>query len=222
MFDINAKIVKLLPGMDLLMEAFREAEMGIDVLGREFGVRCPAGCARCCMTESGNIETSVFELLPMAVHLWQTGRAEYYFGRAKSRGDSGMCALLNDGPGLSGYSCDVYRWRPVICRLFGFSAVRDKYGNAVLSSCGALFRDRADLKDSVNAALKNGLVIPVNMTSAMKARGISPSLGERTYGINEAMIRAIEHVGYRLDMISAINDHENERPPRFPSGRKSA
>ena len=80
------------------------------------GLRCPAGCGRCCL--DGDIQVSVTEMLPMAHAMFCDGTAARWLDRLLAASGSAPCIIYRQEPeqNIPGH-CRYYQWRPLVCRL---------------------------------------------------------------------------------------------------------
>jgi Fe-S-cluster containining protein len=194
--------------LDRLWEAYDE----IDSLTANFkkiaAYDCPKDCRRCCDTPAKNIEASIFEILPLSIHLWQKGEAESCLRKIKETNPESPCVFYDNHPSrqLAG-GCRAYFGRPLVCRLFGFSATTNKYGKPLIVLCRRIKKMDLGLEDRIQGMIDQELKIPNNSNYAHKISLINPFLGQIRYSINEALGRALEMVGYRISLMS--NTHEN-------------
>lgn len=212
----------LFEGLDALLALYREIDSVTDRFKREGKVDCLGSCRECCRTPAVNIEVSIFELLPLSIHLWQTGKAEFWLARAAGAAPDSPCVQLNDDALLQPEGgCRFYAWRPLLCRLFGFSAVEDKYGRLVPVLCRRLTQTTPGLRERLQALVENGLPVPINSFYARRIPLLNPSLGQTRYPINKALLLALEITGYRL-ALAGENGRPHETPPDFPTVGKPA
>ena len=108
-----------------LFRLYRKLDQDISRFRKKTGLRCEQGCGRCC--EYPQVETTVFELIPLAINLWQHNQALAILEKAKKAQYQGQCIFYQADPLIKGKGrCSIYSWRPLGCRLFGFSARSDK------------------------------------------------------------------------------------------------
>jgi len=87
---------------------------------------CPPGCGKCCFKP--DISCTPYELLPMALHLLDQGRAERVLEKALENIHE-RCLFLQISDESAGKArCSEYDYRPFICRAFGVSARNGKKG----------------------------------------------------------------------------------------------
>ena len=110
-----------------------------DVFGdyqKKTGLHCPEGCGRCCL--KSEISCAPHELLPMAFHLIDSGRAEAILEKAHSHTDDKCLFLVVSDEVMGKGSCGEYDYRPFICRAFGISSRQGKYDKIERSICKTL------------------------------------------------------------------------------------
>ena len=187
---MNTKLDEQFEGIDALMAYYAEIDNMTAAAVKEAGVSCMQGCSKCCDTSSRDIEATMFELIPMALHLWQRGQAEHYQALASEAGDEGRCVLyMPEGTDSGGGGCSEYEHRALICRLFGITSVRDKHGNKMPSLCMLIAAHNPKTADKITAHA------PVIAECSAHGRGLSPSsLGSELYSFNMALKLALEKV----------------------------
>ena len=96
-------------------------------------LNCVEKCGACC--NKPDIEVSPLEMLPFALHLFDTGQAEQAFDELDSY--SGFACKQYQRLSLDGKEgyCGIYEYRPGICRMFGAAGYKTKSGEATLSVC---------------------------------------------------------------------------------------
>jgi Fe-S-cluster containining protein len=177
---------------------YEELEGQIAGVARGAGLACAPGCGACCRRPSRAIEASVAELRPLARHLWETGEAEATLDRAWRAGAEGWCVLYeprDDGVFPRG-RCGHYPFRPLTCRLFGFSAIRDKSGRYRPLLSAVMKEHDPGLPHRVEAALEAGLRPPVASEWRLRLAEVDPEAAVRLLPLNEALAAALEREGW--------------------------
>ncbi|WP_332912948.1 YkgJ family cysteine cluster protein [Algoriphagus boritolerans] len=103
----------------------------------ESGMGCISGCGFCCVNP--DVPASPLEFLPLAFDLYEKGIAEEIANQLALQDQLGNCVVYRpqkDDP-TKGF-CGNYANRGLICRLFGASARRTKYGQKELITCKIL------------------------------------------------------------------------------------
>lgn len=112
---------------------FKNIDSKTSAVALSTGIRCKKACGECCLNK--NVEAMAVELIPLALKLRKLKKLELYYALSKKL-EHDSCFFYSPNsldPRLG--SCSVYSERPSLCRLFGFSAARNKYGEASLASC---------------------------------------------------------------------------------------
>lgn len=179
--------------VQLVEEVFAHLDDDIAKFQQETGLGCIRGCGECC--KKPDIEATVLEFLPLAYYLFKTNRdAEVLQGLEKTNSAPPCTFFSTIFPGYQSGRCTIYLHRGLICRLFGFSATKDKEGNPVLATCKII---KSELSDKYKAAVQSigeGGFVPVMNQYYIKLLAIDLDLGNRFYPINEAIKIAIEKV----------------------------
>ncbi len=153
-------------------------------------LHCKFGCGKCCF--KADLEATVLEFLPFALHLYQQNQAEEWLEKI-NQSDSTICLILNptqSGAGL----CTEYPHRGLICRLFGYSARTNKYGKKELVTCQIIKSEQSEAYEQAVVNIEDGTEVPVMNQYYMQLHAIDFDLTKNFYPVNEAIRRAIETV----------------------------
>ena len=177
----------------LVEELFDRLEKEIAVFQSETRLHCIAGCGKCCSTPE--IDASPLEFLPWAFHLFLNGEAEDMLLQLQQKSDSN-CHLYRPHSFIdrSMGSCSDYRYRGLICRLFGYAASRDKYGQLRLATCKIIKEGQQENYNTAEEAISKGLYVPVFTDYYMQLSQIDNRLATTLLPINQALATAIEEV----------------------------
>jgi Fe-S-cluster containining protein len=185
-----------------LTELYEELDREIAQFKITAELDCIKFCHKCCATEGGKIEVSAFECLPLSIHLWQTEKAEIYLQKIGEANIKDPCVLYNvDRPRPDEWGCKYYPRRPLICRLFGFSAILDKRGEPKIALCRPIKEADPEAEKRINQRIAQGLKAPVLSHLARKASFLNPNLGQRRYPMNQGLKIALERLGFQYDLI---------------------
>ena len=181
-----------------LQEVYNELQEEIAQFKRAARIDCPNKCRKCCET-ARFVEVSTFEMLPLSIHLWEKGKAEIILKQLKEVDPEGPCVLLNRNPSLrSEGGCRYYSFRPLICRLFGFSAIRDKYGNPKTTLCKPLKELNPGIEERIDEMIPKGLRVPFIPDYSRRVSFLHPSLGHAKHPINFSLRQVLEEVGQKI------------------------
>lgn len=153
-------------------------------------LHCKFNCGKCCF--KADIEATALEFLPFAHYLHQNDLAYEWYDKL-SASDAEICHILNPtatGAGL----CSEYKYRGLICRLFGYSARVNKYGEKELVTCQIIKTEQKDAFERTEQLIREGENIPVMSQYYMQLHSIDPDLAREFYPINKAIKRAVEIV----------------------------
>jgi hypothetical protein len=188
---------KIFMSMESRVKAVEALFAGLDLEIATFqsqtGLGCKAGCGKCCTHP--DIDASPLEFLPWAFQLFLNGKAESTLEELRIS-ESSICPLYRPLSVLDSNSgrCGDYKYRGLICRLFGYGASRDKMGELRLATCKIIKENQADLYENSKVAMKNGLYVPIFTDYYMNLNQIDFRMGNVILPINKAMKAAIEEV----------------------------
>ncbi len=208
------EIVRCLPAADQkvigdMMVLFDGIDRQTEKFAGQTGLQCPAkaqsrcggdknGCGAC--FENPDVETTVAEVLPLAVHLWSKGSALGKLEDIRSKSFKGVCVFYDPLLQIQG-RCRIYPFRPGLCRLFGFAARKNKYGQRKLITC-KIIKDSQPLacKRTGEELLKGTWDPPLLTTHALAVAKIDPLHGQKLLPINQAIRLGVEKIGYGLEL----------------------
>jgi Fe-S-cluster containining protein len=123
-----------------ICEIYQKADADMAAFREKAQIPCPSGCGACCDHFEPDIVEA--EALYLAAWLMGPGADKRSMLEREDRPD-GCPFWLADDP----YHCQVYPARGLICRLFGFSGMRNSLGEAEFNPCFKL----REMKITVNA-----------------------------------------------------------------------
>ena len=177
--------------VQLVERLFYQLEQDSAQFQNKSGISCVSGCGKCCT--SPDIEASPLEFLPWAFHLFLNGEAEKTLGILK-KNPKRNCLIYKPLSIVDQGRCNDYKYRGLICRLFGFAANTDKYGNLRLVTCKIIKEGQAGKYNSAVEAMAKGLYVPVFTDYYMQLNQIDFQLGNIIVPINKALAMALEEV----------------------------
>jgi Fe-S-cluster containining protein len=167
---------------------YRDADAAIDAFQRATGLACPTGCGTCCETQTPYVRIADMQEIAEA-HVVR-GVAEDTLERARAAGAERPCAIYE--PGRLPGGCTEYELRPVLCRLFGFGAVRDKHGAAALAACRVHKQQVPEAAARAIAHVLAGGAVPMIADWQAAADAASDDGDPRLLPINLALAAALE------------------------------
>lgn len=197
-----AALFPIFPGLKELIGLYKDLDEEASRFKKAAALDCLKFCKKCCTPDKAQIEASVFECLPLSIHLWKRGKAESYLQRIASDGEKNLCVLYSADHSLSPASgCKHYPWRPLLCRLFGFSAVLDKHGHPRIALCRTIKDADPQIEDRINQKIARELRPMIIPHWARQASSLNPHLGQERHPINQAVRLALEKVGLQLHLL---------------------
>ncbi|MFO7882154.1 MAG: YkgJ family cysteine cluster protein [Kosmotogaceae bacterium] len=195
-------------GLQELNKIYSDLDREIETVKKNTGLKCLKNCRACCETPIENIEVSIFELLPLAIELWKIKKSEEILKKIEDNDSKRNCVLyINDQSILTEGGCSFYSFRPLICRLFGFSAVINRNGDRELTVCKVIKDSRNELIQEIRHKIKDKEDLPVYSEYTQKLMGINPYLGQNRFPINLAIKKAVELVGFKLMLLEKIDNN---------------
>ena len=161
---------------------------------KKVGLACPGRCGHCCA--NSNVETTVLEMLPLAQDLSRRGEAEAWWQETENRDFPGQCVFYipDEGDRDQG-RCGVYSLRPLICRMFGYTGNKDKYGRLRLVACNVMKRLFPQVLEEALERVDSGKDKPPVMADfIMRVAMIDPELTKESIAINDAFKKAVERM----------------------------
>jgi Fe-S-cluster containining protein len=202
-----------------VVELYAVIDRHTSALQAATGLHCPPGCGRCCSSEE--VEATVVEMLPLAVEVFRLGEAERWLELIDRGNSSEACVLYQADVLVSGNGrCSFYAWRPIVCRLFGFAAVKNKHGKPELVACA---REKEIMPLAVVRAQEGfaaGAQAPNFTDYSLQIRGLEP--GGSLMPVNLAVQLALEREGLRRRLDEERADDVTPVPPISPTLGKAA
>jgi len=170
------------------------------------GLRCPSGCGRCC--ENPTVEASVSELLPLSEAIYAKEQVDVVLSAIEEREKQGnpVCVLYRSEPLTDSGRCSYYAYRPLVCRLFGFSARKNKRGHLEFCACKNIKEKDADAVRKAEALIASYFDIPVYQDMYMQVASVHPGIGFQRLPINLAIKQAIAYLCWKTQENTKIKE----------------
>ncbi|GAB4280850.1 MAG: hypothetical protein Kow0029_25720 [Candidatus Rifleibacteriota bacterium] len=165
----------------------------ISFFKKKVGLDCVKHCSECCFYE--DIYATPLEFLPMAYHACKLGLLDTFFDLAQSS-TSKHCIFHRSEK--DSWGCRIYPVRGLICRTFGFSAIRDKNGQPKLVACKVIKRTNPCEINRANQILQRKSMIPIMDIWYKRLAGIDHILGNEFLPLNEAIKKALEIIYFNF------------------------
>lgn len=158
----------------------------------DFDIHCAKGCGTCCEHFTPDISEAEAEFL--AYGLIKEGKDEFVYELLMNKEENDKyCPLyIKD----SEFHCSVYKWRPLICRLFGATASKNKNGECVFRKCkyNSIGHDVCSCEFA-----KNSKAVVLMSDYGEMINEIDPNSQTKEL-INKALPKAIDKVRYMLEL----------------------
>jgi Fe-S-cluster containining protein len=190
--DLSYRVGELYSEMDRQTSEFQTAT----------GLRCLPGCGKCC--ESAPPETTEIELLPAAEELFIRGEAQQWLKRIASIGETERCVFFQPDHLIPGNGhCQLYMFRPSVCRLFALAAMKNKNGKLELITCSRQKEQIPILVKGAQEAISRGMAVPTFDSFSLQMMALEPSLGGQRVPINQALHLALERYRLTIPLVEA-------------------
>jgi len=184
--------------VDQVIDLYQRFDKIIERFKRVTNISCPKRCSYCC--RHWWVEATVLEVLPLAREIYARGQEEAIMKQIqeKQTREDTLCVLLlpESNKEVEGY-CAYYAWRPLMCRLFGFAARKNKHGDLEFCSCRIIREVNPWSVKRAEMALQGKLKLPVYQEAFMEIASLDTSRGYRRLPINLAIKEAIEYLYWK-------------------------
>lgn len=174
---------------------YQAADDASVALARVTGLACPPGCGECCARHDPHV--TVADMVPLADAAVAAGTALGLLDRARAA-PTGPCVYYV--PGRLPGGCTVYTLRPILCRLFGFAAVRDKHGRPALAACEVHKATAPEVAARAIAHVAGGGEVAMLAEYQAQADGLDDPALAAQHPINVALERALERALLRAQL----------------------
>lgn len=113
-------------------KVFKQLDKETEKFGKQSGLKCLTNCNLCCLKKG--LEANVLEFLPLAYYLVKNNLHNAALDLLDTNPEHCISLAKTQVPGQTA-GCSIYDHRGLICRLFGFSGVRDKNARLSVYTC---------------------------------------------------------------------------------------
>jgi len=206
MIEKNERIEDLIHELKNILDA---AESQFLSFQAESGLPCPSTCGDCCYYP--DISCYPFELYPLAYQILKNENVDDWIKRLDQHSSSTCVLLQQTNPELKIGKCGAYAYRPFVCRAFGVSGLRDKFGQMKLSICKKLKMLHQHFMAQDNAHEELSKRAPEIRLYLEKMRATSMDYSQELMPLNSALKVAIEKVAlwHHFQNLSVDRDNWN-------------
>ena len=172
---------------------FKQLDKETEKFGKLSGLTCLTNCNLCCL--KNGLEANVLEFLPLAHYLVKNNLHEATLDLLDTNPE--YCINLSESqvPGVT-TGCSNYKYRALICRLFGYSAVKDKNAKRSVYTCSSIKDQYPDVLKRTSERINSGMNVPIVTDYYYQIYFIDSQLANDYNPINLSIRKAIEKVAY--------------------------
>jgi len=176
-----------------IMKIYRDIDKKTENFRQKTGLKCLSGCGECCHDKF--VSATTLEMLPLASATKQKGELDAWITQVDPKDKHSPCMFFKGEKNSSQGYCQVYEHRPLVCRLFGFSAREDKYKKYELMVCRKIKEAMPEVMEKAEAQVDAGKRhAPLSQEYVMKTFTLSLQDGGDSRNINHAFAKAAEIV----------------------------
>lgn len=192
-------------GISYILDLYQTLDNAIERFKIASGLKCITNCGHCCKTNY--VETTALELMPLAINLWLKKETQYWLKRASMVDRNNYCIFYQPHPSVrSEGNCSIYPFRPLICRLFGFSTRNNKYGRPKLITCAYIKKAHPSAYKKAQQLTATENLVPAMTDYIMRISLFGSEQETRQLTINEAAETAIEKIELIMDLQNTAQD----------------
>ena len=139
-------------------------------------------------------------MLPLAVNLWAQKKGDLWLEQLARSGQKKRCVFYKpraNDPKKG--RCLVYAFRPLICRLFGFSFHKDKNGNLIYGGCKIIKKAYPRTVTRIKKILAKKPHLHKITDFSIRLFGLGTLTDQKLIPINHAAKNALEKIGFILE-----------------------
>jgi Fe-S-cluster containining protein len=172
---------------------FKQLDKETEKFGKQSKLRCLTNCNLCCLKP--DLEANVLEFLPLAYYLVSNNLHEAVLDLIESNPEHCINLAKNQISGMTS-GCARYEQRGLICRLFGFSGLRDKNSRLAIYTCSHMKKEFSTEFKEATEKINSGMKIPLATNYYSQIYYIDTQLANDYNPINVSIQKAIEKVAY--------------------------
>jgi Fe-S-cluster containining protein len=173
-----------------LLALYEEISSTFNAYQRSSKLPCIQGCGKCCLNPE--IEASTWEMIPLALKLYDEGLAEKYLDELNLQIPQTCILHVKTNEFGAGF-CGQYLSRPSVCRMFGASGYHDKHGALELAICKYIKEENSDEAISAQNNIQTSPPPFIN-EYAYRLMQLHPELITQKKPINLAIKEALERI----------------------------
>lgn len=180
-------------------KVFKQLDKETEKFVTQSGLKCVTNCNICCLKKG--LEANVLEFLPMAWYLVRNNLHEAALELLETNPEYCINLAQSQTPGTTS-GCSNYTHRGMICRLFGFSGIKDKNSKLSVYTCSYMKKEYAVEYNNAMQNINKGMKIPVVTDFYYQIYFIDPNMANDYNPINVSIYKAIQKVAYYFENLS--------------------
>lgn len=176
-------------------QVFKQLDKETERFGKQSNLKCLTNCNLCCMKKG--LEANVLEFLPLAYYLVKNNLHEAALDLLETNPEHCINLAKSQVPGYT-TGCSNYEHRGMICRLFGFSGIKDKNSKLAVYTCSHMKNEYPQEFKSAMERINAGMEIPMVTDFYYQIYFIDTHMANDYNPINVSIRKAIEKVAYFL------------------------
>ena len=177
-------------------QVFKQLEKETEAFGKQSNLKCLTNCNLCCLKKG--LEANVLEFLPLAYYLVKNDLHEAALDLLETNPEHCINLAKSQITGQTA-GCASYEHRGLICRLFGFSGIKDKNSRLAVYTCSHMKEEYPLEFKSAMERINGGLEIPMVTDFYYQIYFIDPHMANDYNPINVSIRKAIEKVAYYFE-----------------------
>lgn len=172
---------------------FKQLDKETEKFGKESNLKCLTNCNLCCLKK--DLEANVLEFLPLAYYLVSNNLHLAALELLETNPEHCISLAKTQVPGQTA-GCSIYDHRGLICRLFGFSGLKDKNDKLAVYTCALMKKEYPQEFTSTMERINSGMKIPLVTDFYYQIYFIDSYMANDYNPINVSIRKAIEKVAY--------------------------
>lgn len=174
-------------------KVFKQLDKETEKFARQSNLKCLTNCNLCCLKKG--LEANVLEFLPLAYYLVKNNLHESALDLLETNPEHCINLAKSQVPGLTA-GCGNYEHRGMVCRLFGFSGIKDKNSKLAIYTCSNVKEEYPQEFKSALERINAGMEIPMVTDFYYQIYFIDTHMANDYNPINVSIRKAIEKVAY--------------------------
>ena len=195
-FDPVTGVIAMLYKIRQVKQVFKQLDEETEKFGKQSNLKCLTNCNLCCLKKG--LESNVLEFLPLANYLVKNNLHEAALELLDTNPEHCINLAKSQVPGQT-TGCSNYEHRGMICRLFGFSGVKDKNSKLAVYTCTHIKNEYPQEFKNAMERINSGIEIPMVTDFYYQIYFVDSYMANDYNPINVSIRKAIEKVAYYYD-----------------------